>query len=225
MTPLPESDTQSNLEVFWITYRIPLIVGAISIFVVVISLVLLVKSTQMTTPIQISRHDDVAGTASASLKTVVVDIEGAVLNPGIYSLPAGARVEDAIQAGGGLGKNADEDYIAKNINRAMKVADGMKIYVPTVNETSHNLDSNGGVSETSHNFMPLLRSPIGSPQNGGGISVNLASKDQLDSLPGVGPVTAQKIIDNRPYQTLEDLVVKKAIGPSLFEKLKNSLSL
>jgi competence protein ComEA len=94
----------------------------------------------------------------------------------------------------------------------MKVADGMKVYIPVIGETSHNLGT-------------VVATPGTSSQNGVFVSVNMASKDQLDSLAGVGPVTAQKIIDNRPYQTLEDLVTKKAIGPSLFEKLKNSLSL
>jgi len=212
MDSLPKEDSQSRVDGFWITYKVPLILGAISIFVVIISLVLLVKSTQTTTPIQFTGHDNVAGTASASLKTMTVDIEGAVATAGVYGLPSGARVEDAIEAGGGLTGDADTEYIAKNINRAMKVTDGMKIYIPFMGETSHII-------------TPLLRSPDGSSQNGGGVSVNSSSKEQLDSLAGVGPVTAQKIIDNRPYSSLEDLVAKKAIGPSLFEKLKNQLSL
>jgi len=131
----------------------------------------------------------------------------------------------AIGAAGGLINNADKDYVAQNINRAMKVADGMKIYVPTIDETSHNSDSNGIINTTSHNFGSVVVTPGTSSQNGSYVSVNMASKDQLDSLPGVGPVTAQKIIDNRPYASLDDLVAKKAIGPSLYAKLKNMLSL
>jgi competence protein ComEA len=183
---------------------------------------LLVKSTQTTIPIQFTTHDaEVAGTQSASLKTLTVDVEGAVVNPGIYTLPASARVEDAIQAAGGIGRSADDAYVAKNINRAMKVADGMKVYIPTLDETSYNGDSYVRPSGTSYN---LGNGTDGQSQNTL-ISVNMASKDELDLLPGVGPVTAQKIIDNRPYATLDDLVTKKAIGPSLFEKLKNQLSL
>lgn len=213
MDSLPENESQSNLELFWIAYKVPLILGAVSISVIIVSLVLLVKSTQTTTSIQFSTHDaEVAGTQSASLKTLVVDVEGAVVNPGIYTLPASARVEDAIGAAGGVARGADDAYVAKNINRAMKVADGMKVYIPTLDETSHNLGT-------------VVAMPGTSSQNDGIVSVNMASKDELDLLPGVGPVTAQKIIDNRPYATLDDLVTKKAIGPSLFEKLKNQLSL
>jgi competence protein ComEA len=212
MDSLPEDNSQSNPEAFWIAYKVPLILGAVSISVIILSLVLLVKSTQTATPIQFRTSGDTQGTVSASLKSLVVDVEGAVGKPGIYTLSAGARVEDAIQAAGGVANTADEEYIAKNINRAMKVADGMKVYIPVIGETSHNLGT-------------VVATPGTSSQNGVFVSVNMASKDQLDSLAGVGPVTAQKIIDNRPYQTLEDLVTKKAIGPSLFEKLKNSLSL
>ncbi|MBI2404837.1 helix-hairpin-helix domain-containing protein [Candidatus Gottesmanbacteria bacterium] len=59
----------------------------------------------------------------------------------------------------------------------------------------------------------------------GSVNINTASQNELESLPGVGPVTAKKIIDNRPYQTLEELVSKKAVGNALFEKIKGSLSL
>ena len=106
----------------------------------------------------------------------------------------------------------------------MKVADGMKIYIPSLGEatTSYNTSSVKTGGETSHN---INQSDSGQSQSGAFISINMASKDQLDSLPGVGPVTAQKIIDNRPYERLEDVVTKKAIGASLFEKLKNSLTL
>jgi competence protein ComEA len=77
--------------------------GAVSISLIIFSLVLLVKSTQTTTRIQFTSHDtSVAGTASASLKTLVVDVEGAVVNPGVYALSCRARVEDALQAAGGI---------------------------------------------------------------------------------------------------------------------------
>jgi competence protein ComEA len=126
----------------------------------------------------------------------------------VYSLSDGSRVEDALTAAGGLGSDADTDLFAKTFNRATKLTDGAKVYVPSITESSTN--------EMSHN--------ISTTQNGM-VNINTASESELDALPGVGPVTAQKIIDNRPYQTLDDLVAKKAIGPALFTKLKDSLSL
>jgi len=213
-----DSDT-STAQDMWHMYKTPIVFGVLSLVGIVCSIVLLVKSTQTTTPIQFSQSDGQAetstlGTQSANFKAILVDIEGAVKQSGIVSLAGGSRVEDALNAAGGLTGDADENYVAQNINRAMKISDGMKIYVPKVGDTV-----------TSHNFTPLLQRSDESLQNGGGVSVNSASQSELESLPGIGPVTAQKIIDNRPYKTLEDLVAKKAIGPSLFEKLKNTLSL
>lgn len=181
------------------TYKIPILLGGVSIFAITVSIVLLVKSTQTTTPIQFSSDTPEASGAAA----ITVDIEGAVATPGVYTLPADSRVEDAIIAAGGLESDADEELFAKTMNRAMKLVDGGKIYVPSLSSSPQSPQS------------PL--SPL--------VSVNSASQSELESLPGIGPVTAQKIIANRPYQTLDELVAKKAVGTALFEKIKDQLSL
>ena len=181
----------------WETYKIPLVIGGISIFSIIFSIVLLVKSTQTTTPIQFST--DIVASKSADIK---VDVEGAVKNPGMYSLPEGSRVEDAIVAAGGVNTEVDAQVFAKTINRAMKLVDGAKIFIPSLSMTSYNIQ---GASSM--------------------ISVNMATQSELESLSGIGPATAKKIIEGRPYQTLEELVTKKAIGTALFEKLKNDISL
>jgi len=186
-------------------YKIPILLGGVSVFTIVISIVLLVKSTQTAaTPIQFLPADEAGSSGSAQL---TIDIEGAVIHPGVYSLPGGTRVEDAITAAGGLGSDADSDAFAKTMNRAMKLVDGGKIYVPFL--------SSSPVSPLRQLADPI--SPL--------VSVNSATEGQLDGLPGVGPVTAQKIIANRPYQTLEELVGKKAVGSAVFEKIKAQLSL
>ena len=185
------------LEVFR-QYKIPLILGGLSVFTITISIILLVKSVATTTPIEFS--SDQVATGSSVIK---IDVEGAVVSPGLYSLPEGSRVEDAITAAGGLSKDVDGETLAKSINRAMKLVDGGKIFIPSVHSSP--------ISPQS----PL--SPL--------ISVNSGSQSELESLPGIGPVTAKKIIDNRPYQTPEELVSKKAVGQSVFEKIKNQISL
>ncbi len=217
-------------------YTVPIIFGGISFFLIVCSLVLLVKSSFPTDEITfLDRHNnilkDVSNLASGSAITskIMVDIEGAVVNPGVLTVQTGSRVEDVITMAGGLRKDADSMYVSQSINRAMKVVDGMKIYIPTVSETSHinNIAGQNGMM-TSHNSSILLQRPDGQSQNIGGVthvSINMASKDQLETLTGVGPVTAQKIIDNRPYQTLEELVSKKAVGQSVFEKIKEQIDL
>lgn len=188
------------------TYKLPLLLGGASVFVIVISIILLIKSVAATTPIRFSRSADEAS-ASGQASRIAVDVEGAVARPGLYSLPEGSRVEDAITAAGGLAKDVDEEAFAKTINRAMTLVDGGKIFIP------------------SRSDAPLQGVTLQSARSAGLISVNAAAESELDTLPGVGPVTAKKIIDNRPYQTLEELVSKKAVGAALFEKLKAQISL
>lgn len=205
-TPLPPS--------IWQTYRIPLILGGVSIFVIVFSVILLVKLTQTQTPIQFFSNKEILGDSnqsSSSAKLIQVDIEGAVERPGVYRLPSGSRVDDAIAKSGGLSEEADREALAKNMNRASVLVDGAKIYVPKKGDTA------------SHIIDPLLQRQITSQNES--VNINTASQNELEDLPGVGPVTAKKIIDNRPYQTLKELVSKKALGQALFETIKGNLSL
>jgi len=193
-------------------YKIPILLGGISAFAIVVSIVLLVQSTQTIEPIRFS-SEEASGPASPETSsrggsalgagTITVDIEGAVEHPGVYTFPAGSRVEDAIVAAGGLESDADEELFAKTMNRAMKLVDGGKLYIPILSASSL-------IAPSSHSSL---------------ISINFGSESELDTLPGIGPVTAKKIIDNRPYQTLDELVAKKAVGAALFEKIKDQLSL
>lgn len=142
-----------------------------------------------------------------------VDVEGAVKNPGVYILGGDSRVEDALKAAGGPTDQADPEYIIKSINLAQKVSDGMKIYLPERGEITSvvkvvEAGSSGQVSGTQTAV----------------VNVNQADLSELDKLPGVGPVTAQKIIDNRPYNGIEELYTKKAVTRSVYEKIKNLVS-
>lgn len=181
-------------------YKIPLLLATVSVGIISICVILLVKSVQITTPIVFSEEASVAGALSNSIH---IDIEGAVISPGVYELPGGSRVEDAIVAAGGLSGQADQEALAKTINRAAKVVDGAKLYIPKTGEST--------TVVTSYNNSLT--------------NINSSSQSELETLPGVGPVTAQKIIASRPYQTLDELVSKKAMGQSLFEKIKSQLAL
>jgi competence protein ComEA len=186
--------------------RLPLVIGGVSILLVIVSITLLIKSVQTTTPIQFSSESaSQSGVLGQATSQITVDIQGAVARPGVYKLPEGSRVEDAIAATGGLTKEADIERISQTINRAAKVADGGKLYFP-----SHNSIVRRDEPSTSHNRQ---------------VNINTASQSQLEALPGIGPVTATKIINGRPYQTLDELVTKKALSRSLLKKLKDQLSL
>lgn len=191
------------------SYRVPIALIGVSIILVVVATALLVQSTRIVAPIEFSSEATTSGTAG----TLTVDIEGAVVAPGVYALPVGSRVEDAIRIAGGLTEDADQTYVSRVLNRAGKLTDGAKIFIPTPSESPSNVSDEpvvGGGSES-----------VGVDV----VSVNSASQAELELLPGIGPVTAQKIITNRPYLTLEELVARKVLRPSLFEELKNSLSL
>lgn len=194
----------------WKAYRIPIILGSASILFIIVSLTILLKSIQTSTPITFSSDEaTVAGVMRSG--EVVVDIAGAVVKPGVYSLPAGSRVEDAITAAGGLSAEADGDRLAKVVNRAAKLSDGAKLYISKKSdETSHNLNSPNFPNSPN---LPNL------------VSINAASQSDLEALTGIGPATAKKIIGGRPYTSLEELVSKKAMGQALFEKLKGHLTL
>ncbi len=192
----------------WATYKVPIILGSVSILLAGVSIVLLVKSTQTANPIQFSQA------SSSGTMQILIDVAGAVTSPGVYRLSAGARVEDAIVAAGGLDIEADAEWIAKNMNRAMQLTDGAKLYIPK-----------SGESETSHNVRSIVTTLAASSSNGSVVSINMSSQSELEGLPGVGPVTAQKILDNRPYANLDELVKKKAMSQSLFDKLRPQLSL
>lgn len=151
-----------------------------------------------------------AATQSSSLTEIKVDVEGEVVHPGVYSLPYNSRVQDAILAAGGFSTSANKELIQKTVNLAQKVVDGQKIYIPS--------SSQGTVSAPDD-------ASSSTSVNGGLISINSGTVQDLDSLPGIGAVTAQKIIDNRPYSNLDDLVVKKAVGKATFEKIKDMITL
>jgi competence protein ComEA len=132
-----------------------------------------------------------------------------------------------LRVAGQLRPDAAVAWVDQQLNRAAKVSDGMKIFIPTEKDlsTSHNSDLENPVVEsvTSHNMeMAVVEQPVAGGQL---ISINQGSAAELESLSGIGPVTAQAVISGRPYQSVHDLVNKKVIKPSLFEKIKSRLSL
>lgn len=156
----------------------------------------------------------VEGASDSAKQTIIVDVEGSVLHPGIKTIALEARIEDAIDAAGGFDDSANRAWVAKNMNLAAKLTDGAKIYIPNNEESTTQLRSSS--SDGQAGFVA---------EQGSLININSASASELNSLSGVGPVTSQKIIDNRPYTTIEELLSKKVVGKSVFEKIKDKISL
>ena len=140
-----------------------------------------------------------------------VDVGGAVREPGLKRLTEGARVNDAIDAAGGLTEDADE----RQVNRAALVADGEKIYIPELGESADVSSEEGSAGGD----LPAESSDV--------ININTADAQLLDELPGVGPATAQAIIEDReangPFSAPEDIMRVTGIGEKKFEKMKDAL--
>lgn len=138
-------------------------------------------------------------------KMVSVDVSGAVNEPGVYQLQGGSRIEEAIAAAGGLSGTANGEYVSKYLNMAQKLTDGTKIYVPYEGESRPTSEESGPTPEVNV------------------VNINTASQTQLEALPGIGPVTASKIISDRPYQTIEDLLNKKIVSKTVFDRIKDQV--
>jgi len=144
---------------------------------------------------------------------ITVDIEGAVQKPGVYKLSSDARVQDAMIAAGGMSDKADREKVSKGLNLAAKIPDGGKIYIPFVGDPSTSF----GIASSGQNVL-------GAETSSALININSASASELDKLQGVGPVTAEKIISNRPYGAIEELVSKKIVGQKVFEGIKDKIT-
>lgn len=159
-----------------------------------------------------------AGDRAADPLEIVVDVGGAVRNPSVVRLTEGARVADAILAAGGLADDAD----ASGVNQAALVADGQKVLVPRVGEAASALNV-----ETGSGTPAGAQTGLSAAASSGLVNINSASADQLDALPGVGPSTAQAIIEDRerngPFKGIEDLMRVSGIGEKKFEKLRSSI--
>lgn len=155
---------------------------------------------------------ETSGKNSAEIKTIFIDIEGAVVRPGLYKLPHDSRIQDALIAAGGVSASADREYMSKNLNLAIRLTDGAKIYIPKDGETES---------------IKSITSIKGNADTGliiGQININTASESELDTLPGVGPVTTEKIISGRPYGSVEELLNRKVVGSKVFSQIKDKIT-
>ncbi len=144
---------------------------------------------------------------------IIVHITGAVINPGVYSLPSGSRVKDAIEKSGGLLSDADTTLI----NLAMLLEDGEQVWVPYQLDDVMDFDR-PAVLEGEPTQGQLTRK----------ININTASQIELESLSGIGPVIAKAVIqyrlENGPFKDIEEIQEVSGIGPVTFEKIKPIIS-
>lgn len=188
----------------------------LTIFLFVIACIALYFFTRDNTYEIISENEFITNNTNEESLTsneIVVHIDGEVINPGIVLLPANSRISDAILSAGGATEIAD---ISK-INLAYILKDGQKIYVPSIYDTDNlqYIQNDAGTNivipdENSHSSL---------------VNINLATQSELETLPGIGPSTASKIIDyrnkNGKFKTIEDIMNISGIGESKFANIKD----
>ena len=165
-----------------------------------------------TAPANVIVDSSVAGPSNGAQATdvLVIDIGGAVVDPGVYRLPADSRVGDAIAIAGGYGPRVDAGRVAAELNLAAPLTDGQHLTVPSRDDIAPSGSANGPAS--------------GGTTTGGLIDLNRATTTELDTLPGIGPVTAAKIVASRgssPFTTIQDLRDRKLIGQKTFDGLRD----
>ena len=137
---------------------------------------------------------------------IFVDIEGAVINGGVYELPEGSRLKDVLVMAGGLSDKADRTFCEKVLNMAELLKDGQKIFIPDAIDTNA---PQGYVEAKSTSNL---------------ININSASVSELDTLWGIGSARAESIVKNRPYKSLDELVEKKVLTKTNLEKIRELIS-
>jgi competence protein ComEA len=144
-----------------------------------------------------------------------VQVAGAVRMPGVYHLMAGSRVFEAVAAAGGFVDEADQQAVAL----AAQLSDGCRVYVPKMGETV-----SGAVVTPAQSFAGVTGGATGGGASGGLVSLNSATAEQLDSLPGIGPSLAQQIIAYRqskgPFTSIDQLADVPGIGAAKLEQLR-----
>lgn len=161
-----------------------------------------------------------AGSGAAVAPDLTVDVEGAVLHPGIVRLPGGARVGEAIAAAGGYAPSVDVDRAPLVINLAAPVADGDRIRVPAVGD-SEEVAAVPGDAAAATSAPGGGSGPPGSAA-AGPLDLNQATQAELEALPGIGPVTALKIIEARAsarFTSVAELRDRKLVGAATYAKI------
>lgn len=197
-----------------LTYVLFLIVGAASS-----SSVLALYSRVQPAPIYITPLPPTAvPEPTVTPGPIVVFVNGAVNSPGLYPLHAGSRVDDAIEAAGGFSDVA----LVTVVNLAQVLEDGSQVYVPSLMEET-------AVATPDVVTVPVVNMTAAEEgaAPGGKVNINTASKAELETLPGIGPSTAQKIVDYREdnglFVQIEDIMNVSGIGEGKFDTIREQI--
>jgi len=205
----------------WKKYKAEIILISLSFLIMLVSLIVFFYN-------QFPKTNDeeliqpVEKVSQLTNQKIYIDIGGAVKKPNVYKLNFGARIKDVLELAGGFSEEADQSYFIRNFNLSKVLNDQEKIYIPSLSETSSGIFVENpqvlqNLQANYSNDIPISQQDL--------ININEASEQELDKLPGVGKVTANKIISARPYSKIEDLIEKKVLNQSVFEKIKGLIQI
>jgi competence protein ComEA len=151
---------------------------------------------------------------------IIVHVAGAVLNPGLVTIPRQSRVMNAIEAAGGFSADADQEAI----NLAARINDGDRIVVPAISTRATQL----AASATASSLDPKSKKIAATPTPAFPININTAVLQELENLPNIGPIKAEAIVAYRQqhglYKKIEDIQNVIGIGPSTFDNIKEFIT-
>lgn len=207
---------------FFIAHREKIIKGGVIALIVLAALIVFLFHTGKKDELELQQDQEIITATEEvskeapeeSSSVVVVDVAGAVASPSVVYLDQGARVEDAIKAAGGLTKDADTSAI----NRAAVLTDGQKVYIPAAGEEVPE-EAAGKEASASEGSVAEAASLV---------NINTATSEELQTLKGIGPSTADKIIEYRTvygaFGSIEDIMNVNGIGDKTFENIKDSIT-
>lgn len=212
-----------NSENFINNNKIPISIALIGLILLGFG-VFFIRNTDLLNKNKIEVIDGPTGT-QGPVSELVVEIAGSVVHPGVYRMKDGSRVEDLMAACGGLSATADRGWVEKYINRASKLSDGQKLYIKSTDETDISTSSKQTTATSANSDGGYQSaSPVLGAESSQLININTASFNELDSLPGIGQVYGQKIIDQRPYSNIEELLNREVLPKTTYEKIKDKIS-
>ena len=212
-----------NFEEFLNLNKVPIMIALLGFILLGLG-VFLFKNTS----ILVRDKIEVISEPTKSLETnsdLIVEIAGAVEKPGVYKLGNKSRVDDLLISAGGLSVDADREWVEKSINRAGKLSDGQKIFIKSVSDKEESVTGKQSDINTANSGGGYQSaSEVLGVGSGGLTNINTATFAELDKLPGIGQVYGAKIIEQRPYSDIAELLSKGVLPKTTLEKIKDKIT-